>query len=92
MRGFQDATAVAQQNCRGTVWFARNTHDTSRQRWNERVERAFASGYAIERSYFAPYSALDQLAMRLAGWAEQPSHVIELLEMRCLGDNILPGR
>ena len=64
------------------AWFARSTHDVSPQQWNDRVIDAFARGFSVRRTSFAPYSALDRWFMRLAGRKDAPRYAIELVEMR----------
>ena len=41
--------------------------------------------YDVHTDVFVSYSPLDRWLIRLAGWREQPSHVIELLEMQRKG-------
>ena len=64
------------------AWFAHSAHDVSPEHWNERVAAAFAPRFTVQRTGFAPYSALDGWLMRLAGWSEQPRYALELDEMR----------
>jgi hypothetical protein len=64
------------------AWFAHSAHDVSPEHWNERVVAAFAPRFTMQRTGFAPYSALDGWLMRLAGWSQQPRYAVELDEMR----------
>jgi hypothetical protein len=64
------------------VWFVHSAHDISPQHWNELVEHAFATRFALRRTELVPYSALDRWLMQRAGWTTQPSHAVEVVEMR----------
>jgi len=65
-----------------TIWCIRNTHDVSPQRVVSKLEIELARGRQLERFVFMRYSALDRLAMRLLGWPERPSHMLQATEMR----------
>jgi hypothetical protein len=64
------------------VWYFRNTHDTSPDALNTRLETYFADGRRVTRRLFVPYSERDKLVMRLLGWAQPSTHLIQLLDMR----------
>lgn len=79
------AESLDQELRRGTVstiWLIRNTHEISHRRSSRAVVAQLAPSHEARRHLFVPYSALDRLAMRVFGWHERPSHVLELLEMR----------
>jgi hypothetical protein len=65
-----------------TIWYIRNTHDVSPQRVVSRLEKELTTGRQVERFAFVRYSALDRLVMRLLGWPEQPSHMLQATEIR----------
>jgi hypothetical protein len=67
------------------VWFFRNTHDTSPERLNSRLEQAFATGCSVRHHLFVPYSGRDRLLMQVLGWRERPTHFVQLLEIRRCG-------
>jgi hypothetical protein len=46
------------------------------------MERESGAGRVVRTHLFVPYSARDRLIMRFLGWAEHPSHFIQVLEMR----------
>ena len=73
---------AAQRDHAGPIWVVRGTHDVSREGWNRRVEELFAPRTAVRRYLFTPYSAFDHWLMTLAGWSEQPTHAVEVLEIR----------
>ncbi len=64
-----------------TIWLVRSTRDVSPGGWIGALEAEVSQGYEVRCHLFLPYSAMDHLMMRLAGWPEQPSHVIALVEM-----------
>ena len=64
------------------IWYFRNTHDTSPGGINKRMEDELAAGRQVRPRFYVPYSRRDQIMMRLLGWPQQPSHLIQLLEMR----------
>lgn len=66
----------------GVIWCFRNTHDTSPAGLNRSIERELAEGRQVRTHLFVPYSRRDRLFMRLLGWTEQPTHYVQLLEMR----------
>jgi hypothetical protein len=61
------------------VWFIRYARHAGVHR---EVEARLAGAYEAQRHGYVPYSALDRQAMRLAGFRERPSHVMEVLEFR----------
>ena len=65
-----------------TVWIIRSAVDRSPDRWVSAFETALAEQYERRDHFYVPYSALDQMAMRLAGWRERPTHVIDVIELR----------
>ncbi len=92
-----DAAARAAETRAGAaadavMWFARGTHDVSAEHLDARVEAALAARYSVRRHPFAPYSAIDRIGMRLAGWAERPTHAVELLELHRLPVGRPPAR
>ncbi len=66
----------------GVIWCFRNTHDTSPAGLNRSIERELAEGRQVRTHLFVPYSERDRFMMRLLGWVEQPTHYVQLLEMR----------
>ncbi|MEO8602969.1 MAG: hypothetical protein ABI629_10360 [bacterium] len=68
---------------RGGLWFAHAAHDTSPEGWNARIEAAWSRRCPLVRHQFAPFSAFDRQVMRIAGWPAQPTHAVELVELRC---------
>ena len=66
----------------GVIWCFRNTHDTSPAGLNRSIERELAEGRRVRTHLFVPYSPRDRFMMRLLGWVEQPTHYVQLLEMR----------
>jgi hypothetical protein len=63
------------------VWFLRNTHDVSPDRWSGRLAEELARSFrCVHRSGYVAYGAVDRLAMRAFGWPDRPAHVLELLE------------
>ena len=78
-----DAAAVLATAPDGALWFAHALHDSSPGGWNARIDAAWSGRCPVSRQQFAPYSTLDRQLMRLAGWPTQPTHVVELLELRC---------
>jgi hypothetical protein len=80
-RALGEAVRLA-DSAAGVVWFVRSTHDVSPGHWDLAVERAFEPRFTIERKRFVRYSGAERWLMRLAGWPQQPTHVIEVLEMR----------
>ena len=64
------------------VWCFRNTHDTSPAGLNRSIEKELAEGRQVRTHLFVPYSQRDRFMMRLLGWVEQPTHYVQLLEMR----------
>ena len=64
------------------VWYFRNSHDTSPGGITKRMEDELAAGRQVFPRFYVPYSRRDQIMMRLLGWPQQPSHLIQLLEMR----------
>lgn len=65
-----------------TIWFFRNTHDVSPGQINRLLEERLSDGRQVRVHRFLPYSRFDRWMMAALGWSEQPSHVIQLLEMR----------
>jgi len=63
------------------VWYLRNCHDTSPGGGNRRLEADLARKYSVRRHLFVPYSFLELLVIRLAGWPDQPTHFYEVLEL-----------
>ena len=76
------AAAVADEPGIHRVWFVHSTHDVSPERYNALVTAAFARRFAMHRTGFAPYSALDRWLMGVAGWPHRPRYAIELVDMR----------
>jgi len=66
----------------GLVWYFRNAHDTSPGGINKRMEDELAAGRQVRPRFYVPYSRRDQIMMRLLGWPQQPSHLIQLLEIQ----------
>ncbi len=66
----------------GVIWTFRNTHDTSPGELNRALEQELAARMRVQRHLFVPYSDRDRWFMRLLGWSEQPSHLIQLTEFR----------
>jgi hypothetical protein len=66
----------------GVIWCFRNTHDTSPAGLNRSIERELAEGRQVRTYLFVPYSGRDRFMMKLLGWVEQPTHYVQLLEMR----------
>ena len=64
------------------VWYIRNGHDTSPGGKNRGLEAELARRYSVHRHLFEPYSWLELLAIRWAGWQDQPTHFYEVLELR----------
>ncbi len=64
------------------VWMFRNTHDTSPGGLNRALEQELAARLRVRQHLFVPYSERDRWFMRLLGWSEQPSHLIQLTEFR----------
>jgi len=64
------------------VWYLRNGHDISPGGRNRRLEANLARKYSIRRHLFQPYSWLELLAIRCAGWPDRPTHFYEVLELR----------
>jgi hypothetical protein len=77
-----EARRQASQPSVRTVWIARGTIDRSPDRWLTELESELAAQAERTVYRFTPYSTLDRLAMRVAGWPERPTHVFELLELR----------
>jgi uncharacterized membrane protein len=65
-----------------TVWLVRSAVDRSPGRYVSGLEAALAEHYERRVHELVPYSAFDRLAMRAAGWPVQPSHVIDVVELR----------
>lgn len=65
-----------------TVWIVRSTIDRSPDHWVAKLEAELAAQAERRDHAFTPYSALDRFAMRLAGWSEQPTHVVDVVELR----------
>jgi hypothetical protein len=65
-----------------TVWIVRSAVDRSPGRWVSNLDTALAEHYERSVHELVPYSDFDRLSMRLAGWREQPSHVIDVVELR----------
>jgi len=65
-----------------TVWIVRSALDRSPGRWVSNLDSALAEHYERSVHELVPYSDFDRLSMRLAGWREQPSHVIDVVELR----------
>jgi hypothetical protein len=66
----------------GTIWYFRNTHDTSPGGLNLHLESQLAEGRRVRTYFFVPYLQRDRLLMKLLGWTEQPTHYVQLLEMQ----------
>jgi hypothetical protein len=64
------------------VWYIRNGHDTSPDGKNRRLEAELSRRYSVRRHLFQPYSWLELLAIRCAGWPDRPTHFYEVLELR----------
>jgi hypothetical protein len=67
------------------IWLFRNTHDTSPGKMNTLLERELAAGRPVRRFLFVPYSPRDRFFMKVLGWREQPTHFVQLLEVRMAG-------
>ena len=65
-----------------TVWIVRSAVDRSPDRWVTGFEAELAARFERHDHPYLPYSALDHLAMRLAGWRERPTHVLDVIELR----------
>ena len=63
------------------VWYVRNGHDTSPGGSNRRLEADLERKYSVRRHLFVPYSVLELLVIRLAGWPDRPTHFYEVLEL-----------
>jgi hypothetical protein len=72
------------------VWSFRNTHDTSPGSLTTRLEREWSQGRKVRRHLFVPYDSRDRLLMRLLGWKDQPTHFVQLTEMRTIGGGASP--
>lgn len=60
--------------------FVRNTHDRSSDRWSVRLRDALIHAHPIAATHrFVAYDASDRVMMRLLGWQERPSHLVEVL-------------
>jgi hypothetical protein len=77
-----EARRQASQPSVRTVWIARGSVDRSPDRWLTELETELAAQAERTVYPFTPYSGLDRLAMRLAGWPEPPTYVFELVELR----------
>jgi hypothetical protein len=67
------------------IWYIRCSHDASPQQLNRMLEADLERRYRVRRHLFQPYSSLERLAIRIAGWPGQPTHVYEVLELRAAG-------
>jgi hypothetical protein len=65
-----------------TVWIVRSTIDRSPDRWVSALEAALGDRFERRDHLYVRYSALDRIAMRLVGWRERPTHVIDAVELR----------
>jgi hypothetical protein len=63
------------------VWYVRNGHDTSPDGSIRRLEADLERKYSVRRHLFVPYSYLELMAIRLAGWPDRPTHFYEVLEL-----------
>ncbi len=61
------------------IWQIRNTHDISPGETLMRLEQWLIQHGTARRYAFAPYNERDKLLMRLLGWNEFPTHMIEAL-------------
>ena len=68
-----------------TVWYLRNTHDSSPGNVVTRLERQAAERYAGEEHLFAPYAAANRWAARLLGRPPRTHHY-RLTEFRKTGE------
>jgi hypothetical protein len=66
----------------GTVWYFRSTHDTCPGGLNGQLETDLERGRQVRRRLYVPYEPRDKVLMKLLGWREQPTHYVELLEIR----------
>lgn len=66
----------------GTVWYFRSTHDTCPGGLNGQLEAELERGRNVRKRLYVPYEARDKFLMKLLGWREQPTHYVELLEIR----------
>lgn len=66
----------------GAIWYFRSTHDTCPGGLNGQLEAKLESGRDLRRHLYVPYAERDKFLMKLLGWQEQPTHYVELLEMR----------
>lgn len=64
------------------IWYLRNGHDISPGARNRRLVAVLARKYPVRRHLFQPYSWLELLAIRCAGWQDRPTHFYEVLELR----------
>jgi hypothetical protein len=64
------------------IWCFRNTHDISPGGLNRRLESELAESRQVRTHLFVPYSQRDRWLMKLLGWAERPTHYVQLLEMQ----------
>jgi len=78
---FRAIRQMRQKGAANTIWSLRNTHDLSPGGLNRRLEAELAASYQVRKHLFQPYSAIERLVIRLAGWPEQPTHFYQALEM-----------
>ncbi len=64
------------------IWFLKNGHDVSAGGRNRRLAADLAGKYSVRRHLFQPFSWIELLVLRWAGWPERPTHFYEVLEMR----------
>jgi hypothetical protein len=65
-----------------TVWYFRSTHDNCPGGLNGQLEAELALGREVQRHLYVPYAERDKFLMKVLGWQEQPTHYVELLELR----------
>ena len=62
-----------------TVWFLRNTHDVSPEKWNARFDRELRSRMRATVQVYEPYSVLERYLMHRP---DAPRYFAELIEYR----------
>jgi hypothetical protein len=81
LRGERSAERVRDSRA-PVIWYIRCTHDASPRQLNRMLEADLERRYRVRRFLFQPYSSLERLAIRIADWPGQPTHVYEVLELR----------
>lgn len=64
------------------VFHVRGSRDLSREGSNDALDRELARTRSCTREGFVPYSASDRWLMGVLGWAERPTHVLQLVTCR----------